>query len=503
MDEKLLNNDEIEIDLQRLFGALVNRSWLIGLVAVLFAVVTFLGTVLFVTPQYQSAAMFYVNNNSLSLGEATFSISSSDISASRGLVKSYIVILQTRETLNDVIDYSGVDRTYGQLKGMISAAAVDSTEIFEVVVTSEDPQEAEKIADAIAHILPKRISSIIEGTSAKVVDSAVMPTRASSPNYTKNTMAGFAVGLALAAAVILLNALLDNTIRNEEDITSTVKYPILAAVPDMKESGKGKSKYYRYGYGYVSGDRKKPKGGKQPIVGPDISFAASEAYKLLRTKITFSFTDSGCHVVGVSSAINSEGKSVSSVNLAYSMSQLGKRVLLIDCDMRRPSVPKKLPLAKSPGLSDYLTGQEGSSKIIQTCNLKGEEQAFHVISAGRIPPNPMELLSSEKMEKLMERLRNHYDYIILDLPPVEEVSDALAAAKYIDGVLLVVRQNGCDRINLSNTARQFEFVGTKILGVVFNCVSGERSKYTNKYYRKYYGQDYYESDKVRRNAERQ
>ena len=501
MEEKILNNDEIEIDLQRLFSALMNKSWLIGIVAVLFAVVTLLGTILFVTPQYQSTAMFYVNNNNLSIGEASVSISSSDISASKSLVNSYIVILRTRETLNDVIDYSGVDRTYAQMRNMITASAVDNTEIFQVTVTGEDPAEAEKIADAIAHILPKRISSIIEGTSAKVVDSAVMPTKASSPNYTKNTMIGFALGMALAAAVIILTALMDNTIRSEEDITSTIKYPILTSVPDMKESGKG-GKYYRYGYGYRKqygygygyGATKKPKDGKPAIVGPNITFAAAEAYKLLRTKVTFSFTNDGCHVVGVSSSINSEGKSVSSVNLAYTMSQLNKRVLLIDCDMRRPTVPKKLPVAKTPGLSDYLTGQEGSGKVIQMCNIKGDEQAFHVISAGRIPPNPMELLSSEKMEKLLERLRGHYDYIILDLPPVEEVGDALAAAKYLDGVLMVVRQNGCDRISLGNAVRQFEFVGTRILGVVFNGISSQRGKY-NKYYRKYYGQAYYDSAK--------
>lgn len=494
MEEKLLNNDEIEIDLSRLAGALVKRSWLIGIVAVLFAVVTFLGTVLFVTPQYESTTMFYVNNSSLSIGETSLSISSSDISASKSLVKSYIVILNTRGTLNDVIDYSGVNRTYRQLKGMLSASAVDSTEIFEVVVTSEDPEEAERISEAIAHILPKRISSIIEGTSAKVVDYAVLPTRASSPNYTKNTMLGFAMGVALAAAIILFNALLDNTIRDEEDIVSTVKYPILASVPDLKESGKSKGKYYHY-YGYGERKKKQPKDGTQPIVGPDIGFAASEAYKQLRTKLSFCFTGKGCRVIGVSSAINSEGKSLTSVNLAYSLSQLRKRVLVIDCDMRRPSIPKKLSVEKYPGLSEYLTSQESFANVLQMCNIEGEEKAFHVISAGRIPPNPMELLSSEEMEELLNQLRGHYDYIILDLPPVEEVSDALAAAHYIDGVLLVVRQNGCDRMSLSKATKQFEFVGAKILGLVFNAVSEERSRYTNKYYRKYYGQEYYESSK--------
>ena len=156
-DKEFQHNEELEIDLQRLIKALLDKSLLIGIVAVVCAVLTFLGTFFFITPQYQSAAMFYVNNNSLSLGEASLSISSADISASRGLVKSYIVILKTRETLNDVIDYSGVDRTYNQLKNMITAESVDATEIFQVVVTSPDPQEAEKIANAIAYILPKRI----------------------------------------------------------------------------------------------------------------------------------------------------------------------------------------------------------------------------------------------------------------------------------------------------------------------------------------------------------
>ena len=492
MDERMINNDEIEIDLQRLFTALINKAWVIGLVAVLFAVVTFLGTLLFVTPQYQSAAMFYVNNNSLSIGETSVSISSSDISASKSLVKSYIVILETRETLNDVIDYSGVDRTYGQVKNMVSAAAVDSTEIFKVTVTSPDPEEAEKIADAISYILPKRISSIIEGTSAKIVDSAVLPTKASSPNYTKNTMMGFAVGLAISAVLILLAELLDTTIRSEDDITSVCKYPVLATVPDMKDLGKG-----GYGYAYGTGEEPtKQKGGgkrvRQHLVGGKISFAAAESYKLLRTKIQFSFTDdASCRVIGVSSALNSEGKSLSSVNLAYSLSQLGKRVLLVDCDMRRPTIPQKLPVAKTPGLSDYLTGQDNSGKLIQMCGLKGEEQAFHVISAGRIPPNPMELLSSGKMERLMEHLRGHYDYIILDLPPVDEVSDAMATSKYVDGMLLVVRQNACDRTALNEAVRQFEFVDAKILGVVFNAVNGERGGYRSKYYKRYYGRKYY------------
>ena len=182
MDNKAIKNDEIEIDLSRLFGALIKRAWLIGVVAVLCAVLTLVGTVLFVAPEYESSTMFYVNNSSLSLGDMDVSISTGDISASKSLVKTYIVILTARETLNDVIDYAGVDRTYSEVKRMIQAEAVDSTEVFRVTVTSEDPVEAEQIADAIAYILPKRISKIIQGTTATVVDSAILPLGASSPN---------------------------------------------------------------------------------------------------------------------------------------------------------------------------------------------------------------------------------------------------------------------------------------------------------------------------------
>ena len=118
MDERM-QNDEIEIDLKQLVDALLDKSWLIVAVAVLCAMVTFAGTFLFITPQYQSAAMFYVNNSDISVGKATLSLEASDISASRGLVETYIVILNTRETMLDVIDYAGVDVTYEAVKGMI------------------------------------------------------------------------------------------------------------------------------------------------------------------------------------------------------------------------------------------------------------------------------------------------------------------------------------------------------------------------------------------------
>ena len=173
--------DFAEVNLKRLMDALLEKVWMIILLAVTGAALVLAITYFLITPKYESSAMFYVNNNSISVGEATLSIDSNDITASKSLVNTYIVILNTRETLNDVIDYAGVNRKYSEIEDMIRAEAVDDTEVFQVVVTTEDPEEANVIANAIAYILPKRISSIVEGTSAKVVEAAVVAARPSSP----------------------------------------------------------------------------------------------------------------------------------------------------------------------------------------------------------------------------------------------------------------------------------------------------------------------------------
>ena len=486
MNEQEVKKDEmIEIDFQRLFNAVLHRGWLVGIIAVVCAILTFLGTLFFVTPMYESSAVFYVNNNALEVGGASLSLSTGDISAAKSLVDSYIVILKTRTTLNDVIDYAGVDRSYRELKDMISAASVNDTEIFEIIVSSEDPVEAEKIANAIAYILPKRISSIIEGTSAKIVDTAVAASQPSSPSYTLNTLIGFLASMLVTILVIVLRELFDTSIHTEEDIQQCCKHPVLASVPDMTTPSKGGY----YGYGERRKTAGKHVGGVETpvLVGSGINFAASEAYKLLRTKIQYSFAgDKTCRVIGISSALTGEGKSLTAVNLAHTLSQLNNKVLLIDCDMRRPSLPDKLPIKKKPGLSGFLSGQAQEQSMFQFCGISGDEQAFHVIAAGQIPPNPVELLGSTRMSAMLKQLRDLYDYIILDLPPVGEVTDALAVVKETDGVLLVVRQNYCNRVVLADAVRQFEFVGSRILGVAYNCATDSSNSYSRKYYKKYY-----------------
>ena len=499
MNEKTMaTNDGLEVDLKRVFDALLQRAWVIALISVISAILLLTFTLFFITPQYQSKAMFYVNNNSISVGNTSLSISSGDMVASRNLVDSYIVILKSRETLTSVIDYSGVSRSYAQVKDMITAAAVNETEIFEVVVTSPDPYEAERIANAISYILPKRIDTIIEGTSAKIVDAAVVPTKPSSPSFVKNTILGFLLGFVMTAGIIVLKEIFDVTIRREEDVAQICKHPILAGVPDMMTPSK--SGYY-YGKSGKSGQKKPQKTFKDSdMIGDEIPFAAAEAYKLLRTKIQFSFADdSNCHVIGVSSALSGEGKSTTSINLAHALAQLNKKVLLVDCDLRRPSVAAKLKIKQDHGLSGFLTKQSSFEEIVQEYSFK-RGVTLTVVPAGPIPPNPTELLNSGRMARFMERFARQYDYVILDLPPVEEVSDALVAAKLADGVLLAVRQDYCNRVALEDTIRQFEFVNGKILGMLLTCVNEHSAAYGYGYSKYYYRRYYHRYGKYRHYA---
>lgn len=501
-EEKLKSDEYVELDFMRLVRAVCNKAWLVALVSAVSMIIVFLVTFFFVTPKYEASTMFYVNNSPIDFGNASISLSSSDITASKSLVDTYIVILDTWETQRDVIDYAGVDLTCESFQKMVTSESVNETEVFRVTITSEDPQEAEKLANAVAYILPKRINTLVEGTSARLVSSARTPSKPSSPNYVINSLIGFLLGFILSVGVIALREWMDTTIQQEEDITQSCKHPILVSVPDMTASGKGSS---YYGYGNNQGQRKKGKyaNAKQPVkhavMGPDISFAASEAYKMLRTKLQFSFSDeSNCRVIGLSSALSGEGKSLTAVNLAFSLSQLNKKVLLVDCDMRRPTLAEKLGVLKQPGLSSYLTRQCHLDELVQMCGIKGNESAFHVISAGQNPPNPIELLSSERMKKALNAMRESYDYVILDLPPVGEVSDAMAVAKETDGMLLVVRQNFCDRVVLTEAVRQFEFINAKVLGVVFNATSEHGGNYGKGYYKRYYrqyGKNYANNDR--------
>ena len=207
-----------------------------------------------------------------------------------------------------------------------------------------------------------------------------------------------------------------------------------------------------------------------------LNFAASEAYKLLRTNLTFTLpADKNCRIVGVTSAIRGEGKTTTSINLSYTQAETGKKTLLIDADMRLPSVAKKLGIPGKPGLSDVLVGLCSFGEAVQTSELI---KNWHILPSGNIPPNPSELLGGDHMKALLQECAKIYDTIIIDLPPVNIVADALTIADQVDGLLLVVRENYIDKNSLNDCMRQMSFLEKgKLLGFVLTDTGHSGSRY--------------------------
>lgn len=199
-------------------------------------------------------------------------------------------------------------------------------------------------------------------------------------------------------------------------------------------------------------------------LGPELDFASAEAYKLLRTNLMFSFPNKeGGKVIGLTSPRPQDGKSFSSVNLAYSLAEAGHRVILIDGDMRRSSIANTLNKPLSPGLSNYLV--DDAKDVIHKGVL---HENMSLITAGDPPPNPAELIGSERMKMVLDALSQRYDYVIVDLPPVNLVSDPLVISKYLDGVILVLRHAHSKHREIKEAVRQLQFVKVRIVGFVYN-----------------------------------
>ena len=230
----------------------------------------------------------------------------------------------------------------------------------------------------------------------------------------------------------------------------------------------------------------------QKTLHKNLNFTAAEQYKLIRANLSFTLPEGvKCPVIGVTSAMRGEGKSTTAVNISYVLAESGSKVLLIDGDLRIPSVAKKLSIPNETGLTDWLMGKaslqmdEFKSKILDN---------WYIIPSGEIPPNPSELLGSKRMEACLEKFKETFDYIIIDLPPVNIVSDAVAISSFTTGMIVVIREGHSAKKELEHCFRQLQLTDTKILGCVMNGArtgGGSYKKYKKYKYYKYYR--YYQS----------
>ena len=231
---------------------------------------------------------------------------------------------------------------------------------------------------------------------------------------------------------------------------------------------------------------------RRELVCENLSFAAREAFKRLRTNLALGFPEEeeACRLIGVTSPQPSDGKSTIAVNLAYSLAELGKKVLLIDADMRRSTLHEKLRVDKEPGLSELLRNSNDIHATLKKYE-GGSETSFDILTSGSTPGNPSELLNSKRMGTLLNTLAKSYAYIIVDLPPIGAVADAISIAREIDGMLVVIRENTCPRSLLADCMQQLNYAGANVLGFVVNGAlegSGKKYQYDKKYgyYNNYY-----------------
>lgn len=248
---KTKENNDMEyytVDVIHITKFIWKRFWVVVLIALLFAAIGFSVSRFLITPKYSSEVKLYVNNSAISLGNTSFSISASEITAAQSLVKTYGEILDSRSTLERIIEKSGVKYDWKELSKMIKYEPSNGTEIMSVTVTSKSPYEASKIANTIAKVLPVRISEIIDGATMEIVDSAVPETEKISPSITRYTAVALFLGVFLSVIALIIAALLDDTVHDEEYVLKTYDYPILGKVPDLLNAGNKSYEYYSRPY---------------------------------------------------------------------------------------------------------------------------------------------------------------------------------------------------------------------------------------------------------------
>jgi capsular exopolysaccharide synthesis family protein len=305
------------------------------------------------------------------------------------------------------------------------------------------------------------ISSDLRASNIRIVDPAEVPRGPISPNIQRDVMVSFATSVVLAVGLAFLFERFDNRIRTPQEMKAHVGIPFLGLVPTTA----------------------KQKGSPNPLVSNGAPASFIEALKTVRTNVLFSSAEDGLRTLVVTSAGPGEGKSIIAANLAVSLAQAGQRVLLVDADMRRPRVHEIFDIAQEPGLSNVLTAHV---KIAETIHKTGTPGLW-VLSSGHIPPNPAELLGSRRFLDLIASLEDHFDWMIIDTPPVLAVTDSTIAANEATGVLFVVGADKTTRHAARAAIEQLDAAKGHLVGAVLNNAPIDRHPY---YYQGYYRKEY-------------
>nr|WP_191910182.1 polysaccharide biosynthesis tyrosine autokinase [Microbispora cellulosiformans] len=366
-------------------------------------------------------------------------------------VQSYAALLTSRRVVSQV----AADGDAGALQGSITAEVVPSTSMLRVSVTDSDPARAARAANALGAVFTNVVNEI-GGPAAgdhpvlrtSVIDPAETPSTPVSPNPPANAALGALIALFAAIGGLVLRDRLDTTIRTTEALRQATGGTVLGTVAIEREARD---------HPLIVGDA-----GRSP---------RAESFRALRTNLHSKGVGREVRSLVVTSCLPEAGRSSTTANLAIAMAEAGRRVLLVDADLRRPRLGGHLGIEASAGLSDVLVQHARLRDVIQTWGRPG----LSVLPSGRIPPNPGELLASRGMGALLAQLREEYDMVLIDAPPLLPVTDAAALSAICDGALLVVRHGRTRREHVLRAEETLSSAGARLVGTVLNFVPVKRN----------------------------
>ncbi|GGF12769.1 polysaccharide biosynthesis tyrosine autokinase [Subtercola lobariae] len=462
---------------------ILRKGWVIILALVLVGIAVGSLFSILAVPQYSASSKVFVSVQSA--GTVTELTQGSNFT--QGQVKSYADIIATPAVLQPVIDQLGLKTNAQSLADHVSATTTVGTVVVEIGVSDPSPELAAEVANAIAASFEATVAKIVPVDSTgvspvkiTVLQQALVPTTPYSPNTRINILIGAMIGLVLGIVVAILRYALDTRVRNEHDVELVSAAPILG------------------GIAYDSRTTERPL-----VVQDDPRSPRAESFRTLRTNLQFIAATNKPRSYVITSSVPGEGKSTSSANLAIVTAAAGTRVIMIDADLRKPKLAEYMGIEGGAGLTDVLVGRVELADVVQ----RWGTHSLDVLPAGRIPPNPSELLGSSAMIELIAQLEKDYDLVLFDAPPLLPVTDAAILAKHTGGALVMVGSGRVHRGQLKGSIAALQNVGSSIAGIVLTMLptKGPDSYGYGRYGYGYgygYGVDTEQSKKERTEAKR-
>lgn len=437
---------------RRMLGA-IRRQWYVVVVAALGVGIVCLGVSLFQTPVYTASATVYVTSGLDARSQSAYQGSL----ASEQKVASYAELVTSDAVLSSALSDGAAGISIEQAREAVSAKSAPDTVLLDIWASSPDAVVAATLANRVAESLRDYVAALERPSSGgeplakvTVVSPALVPQSPATPRTARNSALGLLAGALVGSIFVLLRDRFDNRVSEEDELSSVVPEPVLSSIP--ADVGVRGTVLVDFGDG---------------------GSLTAEAFRRFRSSLSFLNVDAPARTILVTSANGSEGKTTNAVNLAASLAEAGSRVILVDADLRRPSVQKAFNVNSAIGLTQYLRGYAGFGELTQSSGRAN----LDLLMAGELPPNPAELLGSKQFAELLDELSGEYDYVIVDSPPVLPVTDASVIGQCVDGVVLVVRA-GVSRSPAVLKAHQIlcnAHVG--VLGTVLNGTSAKSYGY--------------------------